>query len=269
MSTPTISFNSDENNRITITASGGEDNQSYTMTYGGFENTFTFASATKTGTYTGTPREEVDLEKISHVLTNKSSHIEGINEVVSNVSIEMVGDRYYQDAEAAQSFVDNMSSHIAQRSSPGNNDSDFDLMSMLMPINMTDIANKISSVVEFPSNLMPMPNADSIWNLPLAMEAAAVNQAMIEAASIQKQLSMVASAQMEMCDIQNMETVKEMEEDGASDIVDSIMSLFGGLSGVITPETKAQDSYSLNDDMIYAGMQDWVESGGIDIERNI
>ena len=266
---PTITFNSEENNRVTITASGGEDNQSYTMTYGGYENSFTFTSATKNGSYLGTTKEEVVLEEIRHILTNNSQHIEGIKETVANVVTEMVGDRHYQDADSAQAFVNNMSSHMAQRSSSGHNDAEFDLMSMIMPIDLNDLANKVSSVVEFPDDLEPMPSADSIWNLPKAVKTATSNQIKIEAATLQKQLSLITSAQSEMCDEQNKATAEEMEKSGDSASADMVKTLVGGLTGTVTPETKPKDSYNINDDMIYAGMQDWVENGGIDIEKNI
>ena len=264
-----FTYNTNDNNKVSITGTGGEDNLNFTMSYGGYEDTYTYTSDIKNGSYTGTIKEDICLGNTQHILTNSSKHVEGIDEKVANVSVLMVGDRYYQDAESAKAFVENISAYSALKSSPGHNDHAFDL-SDLIPINFTDIANRVASVTATPDDLEAMPPADTIYNLPKAIAIATENQIKIEMETVTKQLKMLPLAQLESNDVQNEETVKELREDEEDEgIISQILGFLGSLMGSFTPETKPKDSYSITDDMLYSGLEDWIEHGGINIERKI
>lgn len=259
-----------------ISGIGGANNLNYTLHYGGYNGDVSINSNMKSVFYTANPREKTVLEEAATYLTNKSSYVGGISQETKNLSIEFVGDRYYQDAEAAKAFKKSISEHEAQLSSPGHNDFGLDLTKMLknlIPLDLKPIAEAVSSVSATPDDLEPMPPATSLWNLPTAIATATVNQVKIEKATLQQQLTAFANAQIEHADEQNKATVEtlregsEEDDDGFFDMLyNGVSSFFGSF---ITPETKLTDNYCITDDMLYDGLSTYINEGGIQTELNV
>ena len=271
-------FTSGSGNTYTIHQTGGEDNFNFTMTYGGFKSFTSFESDLKNGFVSHVPREETMESLMTNVLTDRSDYVNGIYQVTSNVSVEMVGDKYYQDAQAANDFLDSMVSHNAQISSPGHNDFGFDLQSMLtksiMPIDMEDIQNRLSSITATPDNLKPTPSIGSITDLPIALQTCLANQMMIEQSTMMAQLTTLPKLTLEMSEAQTAATLAELEEENAEGEGGGILSTLSSMAssvfgGAMSPETSHSDSYCINGDILFDGMSDYINGGGISKELNM
>lgn len=265
MSGARYTFNSGGNNRVTITGSGGTDNTSFTLEYGGYDDSYRYTSNMKTGSYTGTVNQDVKLGNFSYIQTNDSSRVEGIRETMANVRVDFVGDRHYQDSEAAHAFLNTMSGHMAQRASTGTNEGGFDigkLLSRLKPIDFGAIADRLSSVTATPNNLKPMPSADTIWNLPTAVATATENQIEIDRATMSKVLTLVPLSQTDACAAQNELTMRRYEEAGEEGILSTLASILpASLTGYLTPVAEPEDSYAIDDNAAFAGLEDWINRG--------
>ena len=259
-----------------ISGVGGPNNLNYTLHYGGYNGDVSINSNMKSVFYTANPREKTVLEEASTYSTNRSSYVGGISQETKNLSIEFVGDRYYQDAEAAKAFKKTIAEHEAQLSSPGHNDFGLDLTKMLknlIPLDLKPIAEAVSSVSATPDDLEPMPPATSLWNLPTVVATAMANQVKIEKATLQQQLTAFADAQIEHADEQNKATVEILKEGSEEDnegvfdmLYNTVSSFFGSF---ITPETKLTGNYCITDDMLFDGLSTYINEGGIQTELNI
>ena len=267
-----VTYTSGPGGRVTVTGTGGENNASFTYSTGGFDDGANYNSNMKNGQYWGTTREEKGLGRNTHILTNDSTHVEGIYENMANVRIDWVGDRYYQDSESAHAYINNIAPHMAQRASSGKNEGDLDinkLISRMNPINMKDLTNKLSSVTATPTDLEPMPPADTIWNLPKAISTATSNQAKIEAATMSKVVSTIPLAQAEASAAQNNITLQCYEEAGETELVSSLTPILSSSFGSVLTPSEPEDSYGLTDDMLWAGLEPWATEGGIELENYI
>ena len=268
------SFTSGTGNSYTIHQTGGEDNLNFTMKYGGYNSTITFESDLKTGFVSKNPREETMESLMTNVLTDRSDYVNGIYQITSNVCIEMVGDKYYQDSEEANAFVESLNSHNAQVSSPGHNDFGFDLtsiMSNMIPVNMPDLQNRLMSVTATPEGLQPIPSITSLTDLPIALQTCVANQMLIEKETMMKQITTLPLLQMEVTTAQTMQTLSEMEEDCANGDDGGLISKLSGMASSLftsslSPETNHTDSYSINDDIVFDGLSDYINNGGIETE---
>lgn len=267
-----VTYTSGPGGRVTVTGTGGEDNTSFTYTSGGFDDGVNYDSNMKNGQYWGTMREEKGLARTSHILTNDSKRVEGIYENMSNVKIEWVGDRYYQDSESAHAYINNIAPHMAQRASSGKNEGDLDinkLISRMMPIDMKGLANRLSSITATPTDLEPMPPADTIWNLPKAIAIATSNQVKIDEATLSKVVSTIPLAQAEESAAQNNITLQCYEEAGETELVSALTPILTSSFGSSLTPVEPEDSYGLTDDMLWAGLESWANEGGIQLENDI
>lgn len=268
-------FASGNGNSYTINQTGGKDNFNFTINYGGYKSSVSYESDLKNGYYSNVPREETCEKLVTNILTDRSDFINGIYQNTANVSVEMVGDKYYQDAEEANAFLESMNAHNAQVSSSGHNDFGFDVSSLtsnVMPIDLKSIVSNLSSVTATPDNLLPVPPADSIWNLPTTLKVSLANQATIEAETLSKQLEMLPKAQMEMGQLQTESALAELSEDGGedNDVMSSIMSMSSSFfGGGLSPVTQFKDSYGIDGDVMFDGLSDYINNGGIEAELRI
>ena len=270
-------FTSGTGNSYTIHQTGGEDNLNFTLNYGGYSSFVSFESDLKTGFVSNAPREETMESLMTNILTDRSDYVNGIYQLTSNVYVEMVGDKYYQDAQEANAFLESMTSHNAQVSSPGHNDFGFDITSIMknmMPIDMEDLQNRLASVTSTPTGLSPLPSIGSLADLPIALKTCLSNQMIIETDTMMKQITTLPKLQLEVMEAQTMQTIAELEEENAGgeggDILSTISSLASSLfGGSLSPETNHGDSYSINDDIIFDGLTDYINNGGIDAELRI
>ena len=258
-----------------ITGTGGPNNLNYTLHYGGYNGDVSIESNMKSVFYTSNPREKTVLEEAATYLTNKSSYVGGICQETKNLYIEFIGDRYYQDAEAAKASKKMLAEHEAQLSSQGHNDFGLDLTKLLkhiLPLNLKPIADAVASVSATPDDLEPMPPATSLWNLPNAIATATVNQVKIEKSCLQQQLEAFASAQVEHADEQNKATIEALKE-GSEEDDDGFFDMLGkalasSFGSFLTPETKLTDNYCITDDMMFDSLRPYIEEGGIQTECN-
>ena len=270
-------FTSGTGNSYTIHQTGGEDNLNFTLNYGGYSSFVSFESDLKTGFVSKAPREETMESLMTNVLTDRSDVINGIYQLTSNVYVEMVGDKYYQDAHDANAFLESMNAHNAQTSSPGHNDFGFDLnsiMQKMMPVDMVDLQNRLMSVTSTPSGLSPIPSIGSLADIPIALQTCLANQMMIEYDTMMKQITVLPMLQLEVAEAQTMQAISELEEENTNgeggDILSTLTSVASSVfGGALSPETNHSDSYCINDDIMFDGLSDYINNGGIQAELRI